>query len=322
MSLQKEIIFLEPVFKHNIWGGTRLRDEFHYSEAKEQTGECWGIAAHSNGDCMAVGGTLAGKKLSKIWKQYPELFGGLKGEGFPLLIKIIDAKDDLSIQVHPDDIYAKEHEDGSLGKTECWYILDCPKHASLVIGHNARDKTELCEMIRQERWSEWIREVPVKKGDFIQINPGTVHAIKGGFLILETQQNSDITYRVYDYGRMADGKLRELHLQQSINVIETPAKTFKDFVQSTDGLSQNKLNLLYDCAYYRIFKINVSDSMKIWQKYPFLNLSVCDGSGKINGTHIQKGCHMIIPAGFGEIVLEGHMELIASTVNAGEEKNV
>lgn len=321
-SLEKEIIFLEPVFTRNIWGGTRLRDEFHYPAAGEQTGECWGIAAHPNGDCRAAGGALSGWKLSEIWKQHPELFGGLKGERFPLLTKIIDAKDDLSIQVHPDDAYAKVHEHGSMGKTECWYILDCPEHARLVMGHHAGSKAELCEMIQQGRWSELIREIPVKKGDFIQINPGTVHAVKGGFLILETQQNSDVTYRVYDYGRLQDGKPRALHISQSIDVIQVPAEDTENFVKSTDGLEHNRMNLLYACRYYRIFKIEVNGMMKIQQEYPFLNLSVCEGSGRIQGTCIQKGCHMIVPAGFGEIVLEGKMTLTASTVNDREGQNV
>lgn len=109
---------------------------------------------------------------------------------------------DLSIQVHPDDAYAGEHENGSLGKTECWYVLDCEPGTEIVIGHNAKDKAEVEKMIRNHEWSDFIRKVPVHKGDFFQINPGCVHAIKGGTLILETQQSSDITYRVYDYDRL------------------------------------------------------------------------------------------------------------------------
>lgn len=139
----------------------------------------------------------------RIVEKHPEVFGNVDSDRFPLLIKIIDAKDDLSIQVHPDDDYAKVHENGSLGKTECWYILDCKENATIVIGHNAWTKRGIKPMIHEGKWSEFIREIPIKKGDFLQIDPGTVHAIKGGTLILETQQNSDITYRVYDYGRLS-----------------------------------------------------------------------------------------------------------------------
>ena len=179
---EKEILFMNPVFTHNIWGGTKLRDVFGYKIEGDDIGECWGIAAHPNGTCTIANGTYQGEKLSDLWEQHRELFGDTKGKVFPLLIKIIDAKADLSIQVHPNDDYAAEHENGSLGKMECWYILDCEPDSKLVIGHNAKTHEELEDMVNHGRWSDLIREIPVKKGDFIQIDPGTVHAIKGGLL--------------------------------------------------------------------------------------------------------------------------------------------
>lgn len=202
----REIIRLKPVFTHNVWGGTKLREVFGYAVAGDDIGECWGVAAHENGNCEIVSGSFAGTTLAGLWQDHRELFGGPEGSRFPLLVKIIDAKSDLSIQVHPDDAYAAEHENGSPGKMECWYILDCPDNASLVIGHNAETREELARMVHEGRWDEFIREVPVKKGDFLQIDPGTVHAIKGGITLLETQQNSDITYRVYDYDRLSGGR--------------------------------------------------------------------------------------------------------------------
>ena len=184
--MNKEILFLNPVFTHNIWGGTKLREEYGYDVEGDDIGECWGVAAHENGNCTVKNGEFAGQTLADLWDSHRELFGGIDGVRFPLLIKIIDAKDDLSIQVHPDDAYAAEHENGSFGKMECWYILDCKEDSTLVIGHNARTKEELCDMIEGKKWKEFIREIPVKKGDFIQIDPGTVHAIKGGITLLET----------------------------------------------------------------------------------------------------------------------------------------
>ena len=156
--------------------------------------------------------------------------------------------------MHPDDTYAGANENGSFGKTECWYILDAPEGATLVIGHNAKDKAELTDMIQNGRWEDFLREVPVKKGDFIQIDPGTVHAIKGGIEILETQQNSDITYRVYDYNRLTDGKPRELHIEKSLDVITVPAKSVKDSVISVAQGEKNAMNLLMSCGYYRVWK--------------------------------------------------------------------
>lgn len=309
-----EVLFLNPVFAHNIWGGTRLRDDFGYEVEGEDIGECWGIAAHENGDCTIANGTYQGKKLSELWKEAPELFGNVESDRFPLLTKIIDAKDDLSIQVHPDDVYAKEHENGSFGKTECWYILDCEENATLVVGHNARDKEELKCMIEEGRWNEFIREVPVKKGDFIQIDPGTVHAIKGGIMLLETQQNSDITYRVYDYDRLSNGKPRELHVQQSIDVITVPAKSTENSVIDTTDAPKNQWNALIACDYYKVWKLELDGELEFVQEQPFFLMSVVEGNGTLNGVEIKKGMHMILPAGYGKVKLAGEMKIIASSV--------
>ena len=313
----KELLFMKPVFKEAVWGGRKLRDDFGYEIPSDSTGECWGIGAHKNGDCEIAEGTYKGEHLSKLWEEHPELFGnedGKYGKEFPLLIKIIDAKSDLSIQVHPDNAYAKEHENGSLGKTECWYILDCKENATIVIGHNAGTKEELSRMIHEGKWSEFIREIPIKKGDFLQIDPGTVHAIKGGTLILETQQNSDITYRVYDYDRLSNGKPRELHIDKSIDVITVPAKSVADSVKSVADLPVNTLNELYVCKYFHIYKIEVSGKMTFEQNAPFMNMTVTEGNGIVNGQPVKKGDHFILPNGFGNVELQGRMQIIASTI--------
>ena len=309
-----EAIFLEPVFKEMIWGGNRLSKDFGYSIPSDKTGECWAVSAHPNGDCRIREGQYAGETLSALWEKHPELFGKTGLDRFPLLVKIIDAKTDLSIQVHPDDAYAKVHENGSLGKTECWYVLDCEEDSSLVIGHNAKDKKELSDMIREGRWSELIREIPVHRGDFIQIDPGTVHAIKGGLMIMETQQNSDITYRVYDYDRMVDGKPRTLHIEKSIDVITVPAKQVEDSIMEAADLPVNTMNLLCECAFYKVWKLEVKEAVTITQDHPFLIMSVIEGEGTVDGQAVRKGDHFILPDGFGEVVMEGNMQVIASTI--------
>lgn len=309
-----EILFMAPVFKQMIWGGNKLGSKWGYEIPGENTGECWAVSAHPNGDCTVKEGTFAGKTLSQLWTEEPQLFGGAAGDRFPLLIKIIDANDDLSIQVHPDDVYAGKNENGSFGKTECWYILDAPEGATLVIGHNAKDKAELQNMIQNGRWEDFLREVPVKKGDFIQIDPGTVHAIKGGIEILETQQNSDITYRVYDYGRLQNGKPRELHIAKSIDVITVPAKSIEESVINISTDTKNTMNPLISCNYYRVWKLDVDGSVEVSQDYPFLIVSVVEGEGQIEGHALKKGDHFILPNGFGKAQLQGKMELIVSTV--------
>ncbi|MBD5495444.1 MAG: mannose-6-phosphate isomerase, class I [Lachnospiraceae bacterium] len=307
-----EILFLNPVFKQMIWGGDRLGKDWPYQIPGDNTGECWAVSAHPNGDCTIKKGTYAGQTLSKLWEENPELFGNTGKDRFPLLVKIIDAKDDLSIQVHPDDNYAKVNENGSLGKTECWYVLDSREGASLVVGHNAANKDELTSMVREGKWNELLREIPVKKGDFIQIEPGTVHAIKGGLMILETQQNSDITYRVYDYNRLTNGKPRELHLEKSLDVITVPAKSVDESILEADKLPENKLNLLVACGYYKVWKLDVTEKFEMQQDQDFMIMSVINGEGMLNDEKICKGDHFILPCGYGGISIQGNLQLIVS----------
>lgn len=309
-----QLLFLEPVCTHNIWGGVKLREEFGYLMEGDGIGECWGISAHQSGDGTIREGIYKGKKLSQMWEEHPELFGNLKYDRYPLLTKIIDAQDDLSIQVHPDDDYARKNENGSLGKTECWYIMDCDENATIVIGHNAKTKEELRNMVAEGRWRELIREIPIHKGDFLQIDPGTVHAIKARTLILETQQNSSITYRLYDYDRLQNGKKRELHIEKSLDVIRVPERSVGSQVKSACGLPENSLNRIYACEKYSVFKLDMNGSAAFEQKYPFLAASVLEGEGFLDGEKIRKGDHFIIPWGYGEVHISGNMSMILSTV--------
>lgn len=321
--MNREIMFLDPVFKQMIWGGNRMREVFGYDIPGDDTGECWAISAHKNGDGTVREGKYAGCRLSELWEEHQELFGNA-AEGitsvtggfpvFPLLTKIIDARQNLSIQVHPDDEYAGVHENGSLGKMECWYILDCDPGATIIIGHNAHDKQELEDMIRNGRWSEFIREIPIHRGDFLQIYPGTVHAIKGGTMILETQQNSDITYRVYDYDRLQNGKPRQLHVQQSIDVITVPF-TGSEARDKGDVLKGDANESLIRCEYYHVWKLDVSGHAEYEQDRPFMLCSVIDGEGSIDGHAIRKGDHFILPAGYGRFALEGELQLICSAIH-------
>lgn len=305
-----ELLFMKPVLKQMIWGGNRMRNEYGYDIPGDDTGECWAISAHENGDGTILDGEYAGMKLSELYREHQELFGDNKKK-FPLLIKIIDAKADLSIQVHPDDAYANEHENGSFGKTECWYILDCDEDAEIIIGHNASSKEELADMIHNNRWNELITPRKIKKGDFFQIEPGTVHAIKKGTLILETQQSSDITYRLYDYGRLQNGKPRQLHIEQSIDVINCP---HKDILSSKEMCSAGKSTIekLVECQYYSVYKCDVHEKWILPEQKEYRLCSVIEGEGTVNNRPIKKGDHFIIPSKYGECVFTGEMSLITS----------
>lgn len=306
--MNKQLLRLEPVFQEKIWGGERLKTVFNYPVPGDHTGECWAISGHHSGDCAVVG---TGKTLGQLWKQQPALFGNVGGEIFPLLVKIIDAKEDLSIQVHPDDAYAATHENGSLGKTECWYVLDCDKDATIIIGHHAQTKAEMEQMIKEGRWNELLREIPIRKGDFFQIDPGCLHAIKGGTLILETQQSSDVTYRFYDYGRLQDGKPRPLHIERSLDVTAIPYRP-SDFAVTRQTVQGSTLTHLITCPYYSVYHLKLNGTVKTDWTEPFVNVSIIEGEGFLDDEPVKKGDHLIIPAGYGLMKLQGQMELIYS----------
>ncbi len=306
-----ELLFLEPILKEVIWGGNQLKSHFGYELPSDTVGEAWVVSGHKNGDCRIRTGSYQGMTLGTLWKEHRELFGDQQGEQFPLLIKIIDARDDLSVQVHPDDIYAGIHEQGSLGKTECWYILDCVPDASIVVGHNADTKQEMQEMIANGHWNTLLKRRTIGIGDFFQIEPGTVHAIQRGTLILEIQQSSDITYRLYDYDRLQNGVPRPLHLEKCMDVIRFPHSDIaihRDTIETDQYVQENMIQ----CAFYNVEHVKLYGTMQRQPKPLYEMVNVLDGEGKINEVTIRKGDNFIIPYGYGEYALEGNMELMLS----------
>ncbi|MGM7721357.1 mannose-6-phosphate isomerase, class I [Metabacillus sp. Hm71] len=310
------LLKLKPVFKERIWGGTALKDSFSYEIPSDQTGECWAISAHPNGNSIIENGLFAGKELSWLWDHHRELFDQYEAERFPLLTKILDAKKDLSVQVHPDDHYAKEHEHSELGKTECWYIIDCQEDAELVIGHHARSKAQLVQMIHSGGWEELLRRVKIKPGDFFYVPSGTIHALCEGTLVLETQQSSDTTYRVYDYDRLdQNGEKRELHLKKAIDVITVPDTIHKSSPHTYDHGPARVTTYIED-KYFSVYKWVVSADYHVKRHAPFLLCSVINGQGEIKSEQeilsIKKGDHFIITALASDIILSGKLELIVS----------
>ncbi|MCR4793377.1 MAG: class I mannose-6-phosphate isomerase [Lachnospiraceae bacterium] len=311
----EKVILLRPYFSHTIWGGERLRDEFGYDEPGNDIGECWGISAHPSGESIVMCGEFEGLKLSKLWDSRRDLFGNAPGDRFPLLVKIIDARDDLSIQVHPDDEYASVHENGSFGKKECWYVLDCPEDGHIVLGHNAADREELESMIDEGRFDELIRKVKIRKGDLVQIDPGCVHAITAGVCVLETQQSSDITYRLYDYGRLQNGKPRELHLDKSKDVITVPDPSASERIRRAPEDAENEPVRLISCDRYEVSRVKVNGECTFGTTAGFICASVINGSGHVHDTPVVKGSHMLITAeGAKTVRMTGNMEVILSDV--------
>ena len=311
-----EPLFLKPLFMYRIWGGTALRDKFNYKIPSENTGECWAISSHENGDCEITNGKFKGMTLSNLWSNHKELFGNMPGDKFPLLTKILDANDNLSVQVHPDNEYAKENENGELGKTECWYIIDCDDDAEMIFGHNAKSKEELEYMISNNKWSDLLKRVKVNKGDFFYVPSGTIHALCKGTLVLETQQNSDTTYRVYDYDRVdSNGNKRDLHVDKSIAVTTVPHVENKSDYNIIEN-DNFKLTTFLSNEFFSVHKLDVFSEYSSTQDKPFELYSVIDGSGKlVSNTHeysLNKGDNFILPNNFGEFKLIGNLQLIIS----------
>ncbi|HAX73304.1 MAG TPA: mannose-6-phosphate isomerase, class I [Firmicutes bacterium] len=308
-----DLLFLEPIFHEKIWGGDRLKTNFNYEIPSDHTGECWAISAHPKGDCLVINGEHKGKPLSQVWLNHRELFGYVSGDVFPLLTKILDASDDLSVQVHPDDAYGLRVE-GELGKTECWYILDAEMGAELVLGHHAQSKEEFAQLIEQGRFDELLRKVKVKKNDFFYVPTGTVHALKKGTLVLETQESSDTTYRLYDYDRLDDmGNLRPLHIKQSIDVTNVPHELLQP-VAKLKQFEQARVTTYVESHYFTVSKWQVDGELIIVHDKPFSLVSVLDGSGFFNGNEIKKGDHFIVLATCLQLCVTGCIELMVSSL--------
>lgn len=310
-------LMIQPVFKERIWGGRHLK-EFGYEIPNDKTGECWGISAHEHGPNMIVNGKHEGKTLKELWEENTGLFGVQTTDKFPLLTKILDANDELSVQVHPDDAYAQVHENGELGKTECWYIIDCDEDAEIIYGHNAKDKDELENMIHEGKWNQLFNSIKVKPGDFFYVPSGTVHAIGKGIRILETQQNSDTTYRIYDYDRTdKGGHKRELHIEQSIDVIGFNEDNSSTEAEVTE-VQGNVIRTYISNSFFTVKQLLIEDNYEYTKQQDYTLMSVLSGEGTLTADGqvytIKKGDHFILTTEDKEIKLQGKLDIIESYV--------
>ncbi len=315
-------IKLQPVFKEIVWGGNRLKNDYGFKSDLNNIAEAWMLCAREDGDNIVVNGEFKGASFKNLVKEKPELLGekGKEYSDFPLLIKFIDAKSDLSVQVHPDDDYAKIHEN-SYGKTEAWYILDCDEGAQLIYGFKKPiTQDEFRKSIEDNTFLENVNKVNVKKGDVFFINAGTLHAIGGGILLAEVQQNCNTTYRVYDYGRLVDGKPRELHIEKAIDVTDTVPPTRSG---NADGekvyLNGAVTQELCSCEFFKMSTIDVSGEYSFSvSNESFVSLLAIKGDGSLTccetTVDISSGDSIFIPAGSGDISLSGSFEVLVSTL--------
>lgn len=316
------ILKLKPSCKDYLWGGHRLVEEYGKEYDGDVLAETWELSCHPDGPSYIINGEYAGKTLQEyIDGEGKEVLGSncKRFRDFPVLIKFIDAKNNLSIQVHPDNRYALKNE-GQYGKTEMWYVMDAEEGAFLYYGFTKEiSKEEFAKRIEEDTLLEVLNAVPVHKGDVLFIKSGTIHAIGKGILIAEIQQNSNVTYRVYDYGRVGkDGKKRELHIDKAL-VVTDRAPVVKD---------NSAYPHVGDCDYFTVDKLNLDGKvMKRLEgtvsEQSFASILILDGEGTIvcggEKMSFQKGESFFLPAGSGTYVLEGTCDGLVTTIREKQD---
>ena len=298
-----EVIKLKAKIKDYIWGGHRL-----LSYGKESTGtviaESWELSYFEGMESLVDSGSDKGRKLCDIATEM-DLGSNIKNHKFfPILIKLIDANKDLSVQVHPSDEYALKYEN-SYGKTEMWYVVDASENAMLHIGFNKDvSKAEVEERINNNTIMDVMNHIKVKPGDCYFIPSGTLHAIGEGCLIIEIQENSNLTYRAYDYDRRdANGNRRELHIEKALKVIN----------YSKTNINNLQSNPLMDNEYFKVCKYNNPKSIKA-DSSSFVSFTILDGSGDVNGIKFNKGDTFFVPAG-KEAYINGDAFVVTTSIN-------
>ncbi len=314
---------LSPAFKDYLWGGTKLRDVYGKDCDFEKIAESWELSTHPAGQSRITGGPFDGMTLG----DYIETLGrdvlgenAKKFDRFPVLIKFIDAKEPLSVQVHPSDAYALEHE-GEYGKTEMWYVVDAEPGASLYFGvEKEMTKDEFRRRIAENTLTEALHRAPVGRGDVFFIESGTVHAIGAGILVCEIQQNSNTTYRVYDYGRVgADGKPRELHIEKAVAVSKLTPSDTSAARHAPEKVPGGQKTLLASCRYFTTEKYEIDGTVFLEAgEKSFLSVVLTEGEAKIAGpentVRMNAAESVFVPAGTGTVKITGKCTAVVTAV--------
>lgn len=315
-----EILSLYPTLKETIWGGTTLIDEYGFETDGDNAAEAWLLSCHKDGPSFVIDGKYKGKTLSEVIDAEGRDVLGTNNKDcvdFPVLIKIIDARDKLSVQVHPDDAYAREYENEN-GKTEAWYVLGCEEGASLIFGVNHNmTREEFAAAIENGTLLDDVNVVRVKPGDVVFIPSGMLHAIGEGILLAEVQQSSNSTYRVFDYMRRdKNGNLRELHVKKAVDVVTLEASRV-DF--SPEGKPEKckdaTITYLTGCEYFRMTLVEADGVYEdIADETSFVSLLVLEGEGELvcgeETLSLKKGSSIFIPASKGSFTVNGKLSIL------------
>lgn len=319
---------LAPAYKKYIWGGVRLSNEYGKGIPGEQIAESWECSTHENGESIVKNGKYAGKTLKSLLAQYPSMIGrrlqGIMPLGqLPVLVKLLDAKEAASVQVHPDDEYARCHENGSLGKTEMWYVLDAKDNAELIYGfHYDMEKEKFLHALERGNPDKYLQKIKVRKDDVFFIPPGCVHSVGAGIVLAEIQENSDVTYRLYDYDRIdKEGHKRELHINKAMEVLDMNACSAPRQPMRTLRYEPGcATELLCRCRYFQVERKLIAQTgegiLFKSEEQSFQILLCIQGKGKVKtaGTAgefaLQKGECLFVPAGDYTFGVTGHLTVL------------
>lgn len=311
-----KIVKITPAYKDYLWGGTKLKEYYNKKSDLDIIAESWEVSTHKDGSLL-----VEGIKLKDYIENNKGILGSKgKGDNLPILIKLIDAKNDLSIQVHPDNDYALSHE-GDNGKTEMWYIIECEEGSFLYAGVNKEmSKIELEESIKDGSITDKLNKIYIKQGDVLFINPGTIHAIGKGIVIYEIQQQSNVTYRLYDFKRKDDqGNTRELHVDKSMDVsnLKPQEWNLKEDAVLLENETQ-KISKLRSCKYFSVYKYDIKEEIEMSiTDESIVFITLLEGEGVIKGENsveVIKGDTVMIPAHNGKVLFKGNGKYIYSTL--------
>ena len=313
---------LQPDFKDYLWGGNKLKTTYGKNSDLNKLAESWELSTHKDGLTVIDSGEYKGETLLSYIEKHGKKVLGSKcslDKDIPILIKFIDAKEPLSIQVHPDNEYALKNEN-DFGKTEMWYIIDAEPDAKLIYGFKEDiTKEEFKKAIEENTLENLVNEVNVQAGDVFFITPGTMHAIGKGIVIAEIQQRSNVTYRIYDFGRIgADGKPRQLHIDKALDVTKLTSTKNPKEQYTLDKFDGYEKGVLSSCEYFNVSLLNIETKASLnCDETTFHCVTVLDGNCSILGENtlkVKKGESVFIPANFGEYTITGKCKVILSTL--------
>ncbi len=311
---------LKPALRSYIWGGTKLKEHWGKESDNDTIAECWELSMYTDSESIVDDPAFYEYTLSKLQRNYPEFFGDKVNDysKFPILVKLLDAAADLSIQVHPDDVYAMAREGGQLGKNEVWYIADAEEGAAIYYGFN-RDvtKEEVIDGVVNGTITELLNRCPVKKGDYFFVPAGTVHALQKGVTVIEVQQSSDITYRIFDYGRKDKaGNARKLHIREALDVMTLKKSEIPTIGEQKVLSNGSKIRVLTKNGYFTAKEVKIENGeYLIYSEESFVTFTVADGTAKFeNGEEIKKGETWFIPAYYMAKILADNATLIVTTI--------